>query len=90
MESQQWRYFSLRNENDLQGGYLEVYLQNQGQVVAFNPGPKNVFVEFVLWYREFVHARYPLYLFNSSSWDRLLLMPSTSEPDIIDFTGIMS
>jgi len=68
---------------------LRVALLLNLQVVVFGTGPKKVFLEFILWHRNFVPANYPLFLFNSSSTDSLKLKNDVKEQDIIDFTGII-
>ena len=83
-------YWILTHLEDQVGGGLEVHLQGNQQVVSFNPGTKNIFLEFILWYRHFVSAEFPLYLFNSSSWESLLLTVKTTERDIEKFTGVIS
>ncbi len=46
------------------------------------------FIEFILWHRQMVPAKYVLFLFNSSSWDSLKLLPDTTREEIQEFTGI--
>jgi hypothetical protein len=65
-------------------------LQRNGQYVEFGTGPKRSFLDFILWHRSFVPSQYPLYLFNWSSWDSLLLKPESTGDDIVQFTGIIS
>jgi hypothetical protein len=65
-------------------------LQRNGQYVEFGTGPDRSFVDFILWHRSFVPPQYPLYLFNWSSWDSLLLNPDVTEDEIVQFTGIIS
>jgi hypothetical protein len=65
-------------------------LQENQQIVSFGTGPKQSFVDYILWHRSFVPEHYQLFLFNSSSWDSLILTRNTTEQDIIDFTGIIS
>jgi hypothetical protein len=65
-------------------------LQDNQQIVSFGTGPKKSFVDFILWHRSVVPEEYQLFLFNSSSWDSLILTRTTTEQDIIDFTGIIS
>lgn len=65
-------------------------LQENQQIVSFGTGPKKSFIDFILWHRSVIPEQYPLYLFNSSSWDSLLLTKDTTEQDIVDFTGIIS
>jgi hypothetical protein len=65
-------------------------LQKNQQIVSFGTGPKKSFIDFILWHRSVIPEQYPLYLFNSSSWDSLLLTKDTTEQDIVDFTGIIS
>jgi hypothetical protein len=82
--------WSLTNPKDIDGDDLSIHLQDNYQVIEVHPGPKYVELEFVLWYRKFIAAKYPLYFFHSSSWDRLLLTADTTEQDLIDFTGVIS
>lgn len=65
-------------------------LQHNQQIVNFGTGPKQSFLDFILWHRSVVPEQYPLFLFNSSSWDSIILTSSTTEQDIINFTGIIS
>jgi hypothetical protein len=69
---------------------LSGHLQTNLQIVEFGTGPKKSFVDFILWHRSVIPEQYPLYLFNSSSWDSLLLTNDTSEQDVVDFTGMVS
>jgi hypothetical protein len=61
-ESGSWSWF-LHNEKDIIGGDLWLHLQQNGQIVSFNPAPKHVFLEFILWYvhlfRQVTHFTYP-------------------------------
>jgi hypothetical protein len=66
---------------------IEVYLQSNRQYVSFT-WTGYFFHEFILWYRSFIPEKYPLYLFNSSSWNSLALSNFTKLDDIIEFTGI--
>lgn len=70
-------------------GGLHGYLQENQQIVSFGTGPKQSFIDFILFHRSFVPEDYELFLCNSSSWDRLLLTKATTVQDIIDFTGIV-
>ena len=65
-------------------------LQDNQQIVGFGTGPKKSFIDFILWHRIIIPAQYQLFLFNSSSWDSLILTRDTTEQDIISFTGIIS
>lgn len=68
-------------------GGLQGSLQSNNQIVSFAAGPKQSFIDFVLWHRRFVPEKYPLYLFNSSSWDSLKLTSETTAPDVAEFAG---
>jgi hypothetical protein len=69
---------------------LRGWLQKNQQIVSFGPGPDKSFIDFVLWHRSVIPEQYPLYLFNSSSWDSFFLTKDSTEQDIIEFTGIIS
>ena len=43
--------------------------------------------EFFLWHRSVIPAKYPLFLFRSSSWDSIELTSETVLEDILRFTG---
>ncbi len=64
---------------------VRILLHDDHQVVSFNNHLSPLTLEFILWYREFVPERYPLYFFDSTSWDRLLLTTKTSAADIAAF-----
>ncbi len=89
-ETTWWLMWLLSNKSDPEGNSMRVSLHDDHQVIALSTGPKHILLEFVLWYRGFVPAKYPLYLNHSSSFERLLLTGSTTEEDIIAFTGIVS
>lgn len=69
---------------------LRGWLQKNQQIVSFGKGPTKSFIDFILWHRSIIPEQYPLFLFNSSSWDSLLLTKDTTEQDIVDFTGIIN
>ncbi len=69
---------------------LEGCLQENQQIIEFGTGPKKSFLDFIISHRGFISDEHQLYLFNSSSWDSLELTSSTTEQDIINFTGIIS
>jgi hypothetical protein len=58
------------------------------QVVSFGLAFRETFLPFILWHRSFIAAKYRLYLFNDSSPDFLTIEQTTTEQEIIDFTGI--
>jgi hypothetical protein len=62
-----------------------ILLHQDLQYVSFGHGEN--FLEFILWHRQVVPANYDLYLFNSSSWDSLLLQRDTTRDAIRHFTG---
>ncbi len=76
--------WNLTNENDAEGGDLRVNIHEDNQVIAFYRAPKNVFLEFVLWYRTFIPVNYVLYLVHSSSFNRLILTLDTTAENIIE------
>jgi hypothetical protein len=80
----------LTNPQDAEDVDLEIRLQENYQVIECGNFPKHAILEFVLWYRRFIPATYPLYFFHSSAWDSLVLTTDTTEQAIIDFTGIVS
>lgn len=79
-----WR---LPPESGVSG--LPGQLQNDHQVVSFGTGPKDSFLDFILWHRAFVPSYYQLFLFNSSSWNSLELKMDTTKRDIGSFVGIV-
>lgn len=80
-------YWELPTEAGQPTG-LPGQLFNDHQLVSFAAGPKQSLVDFVLWHRSYVPSHYRLYLFHAEGWERLELTPTTSEQDILDFTGI--
>jgi hypothetical protein len=78
-------YWAL-DEYNLHG--IEIHIQKDLQHVAFERGEIN-FLDFIMWHRAFVSDQYQLYLFNSSSWDSLLILPDTTREQVIQFTGIL-
>lgn len=59
-------------------------LQSNKQIISFSPGNWTTFKDFVLWYRNFIPARYQLYFFNSSSWNSLEITENTTKQEIED------
>lgn len=55
--------------------------------VRFKPKGSN-YIEFILWFREFVSESYTLYLFGDWSWERLTLTNDTTAEDIKQFLGV--
>lgn len=72
----EWRLKKSEGDVGLFGG-----LQRNLQVVWM----RTPYEEFFVWHRSIIPPEYPLYLFNSSSWDRLELTLETTEDDIKDF-----
>ncbi len=68
---------------------LRIKLLPNRQIIAFEPGPKELFLEFILWQRKYVPHIYPLFLYNSSSPDSLELTLNTTEIDVMNFTGLI-
>lgn len=64
-------------------------LANNQQVIWFDTGPDQSFLDFILWYRHYVPVNDALHLVHESQWDSLILTANTSEEDIIKFTGII-
>ncbi len=81
--------FELPLETEGYAG-LRGCLQANLQIVDFETAPRQSFVDFILWHRAYVPARYPLYLFNAASWDSLLLTRQTTEAAVLEFTGIIA
>jgi len=44
-------------------------------------------MDFIPWHRTMVPSRYNLYLFKSSSWDSLELLPNTTQQQLEATTG---
>ena len=70
------------------GGFC-VSLWRNLQVVVFDTGPKEVFLDFVLWHRSFIPTIHRLFLFNLASSDCLELKSNTTAQDLIAFTGLL-
>jgi hypothetical protein len=87
IESPTGTYWILNHDGDPSGEHLEVHLQADQQTIAFKPSPRKILIEFVLWYRAFVPASYPLYLFDDSSPNVLVLSKNTSGHEIIHQVG---
>jgi hypothetical protein len=81
--------FDLPSEAESSMG-LRGCLQANLQVVDFDTAPLQSFIDFILWHRAYVPSRFPLYLFNTASWDSLLLTRQTTEADVIEFTCIVA
>ena len=82
------KYWILYSEDHQRG--IECYLSRvepEGyNYISFSPYGFN-FIEFILWFRRFVSLNHTLYLFNSSSWDRLILTENTTFEEVKNFTG---
>jgi hypothetical protein len=72
--------------DDPTGPGAYVLLHQDRQTVSFSLG-KN-FLEFIIWHRDIIEYDHDLYLFNSSSWDSLLLTKNTTHEDVRQFTGM--
>jgi hypothetical protein len=59
------------------------------QVVIFGSGPKESFLDFILWRRNFVSSECDLYLFGSYYDTALLLRTDCSTKELVDYTGIV-
>jgi hypothetical protein len=59
------------------------------QGVSFSGTYKDLFVNFILWYRAYIPASYRLYYFNSSEEQSTEIKPDATEDDIIKITGII-
>jgi hypothetical protein len=68
---------------------LQGQLSANGQIVTFGSGPKESFLDFILWHRSFVPTESNLYLFSSISNQALLMESGISSEEIINFTGIV-
>jgi|GEM_PF-6486850 len=71
-------------------GYIvfDGHIQNDLQTLVLNPGPKQIFVDFVLWYRAYIASNQRLFLYHSSSSDYIEITPQTNEADIVAFTHL--
>ncbi len=78
-------YWTL-DEYNLYG--VEVQLHKDLQYVSFSSGGVN-FADFILWHRDYVTHEHILYLFNSSSWESLILDADTDRKEVIEFCGLM-
>src|SRR5260370_38882813 len=63
-------------------GRLRGHLHRNLQVVEFGTGPKEIFLDFILWHRTCVADHSSLFLFNSSAWDSLVLTLQTTKLDL--------
>jgi hypothetical protein len=79
--------FDLNNENEEGVGIWVSTVEGDYETAYIKPQGVNLY-KFVLWYREFVPEKYPLY-FNcfSHSFDGLELTSSTTIDDIKAFLG---
>ena len=68
---------------------LQGRLSVSRQIVVIGTGPKESFLDFILWYRSFVSSEDDLYLFGSGYEDALHLKPNTTEQDVVDYSGIV-
>jgi hypothetical protein len=66
------------------GSGLRILLHSDKQYVSF--GLSQNFTDFIVWHREVIPDKYPLFLHNSSSWDSLELLPGISREKIQEFT----
>lgn len=80
--SEEWSW-SL---DDPIGPGASILLHSDRQIVSFSLGTN--FLDFILWHRGFVPAEHDLFLFNSSSWDSLLLTQNTTREEVRQFTGL--
>lgn len=60
-------------------------LQSNNQIVTFGPGNWTIYKDFILWYRQQVPENYPLYFFNSTSLESLIITSTTTPVDIERF-----
>jgi hypothetical protein len=74
-----WWTLDTKDELGPEGG-----LQSDQQHVSFKYG-KNTFIDFILWHRGFVSANYQLYLFNSSSVPKHLILTPKSTVQHIEY-----
>jgi hypothetical protein len=69
-------------------GFSGQLLDNQS-VVSFDSGPKEIFLEFILWHISTNLAGCRLFLFSSTGFDYMELTKSTAASDIEVFTGFI-
>jgi len=79
--------FSMYKISNDDGTTLRVNLYQGNQIISLDNTPTPPFFDFVLAYRAFVSAQYPLFFFNSSSWDSLQLTSKTTKQDLRKFMG---
>ena len=79
--SEKWNWWL----DDPTGPGASVLLHPDRQIVSFSLGEN--FLDFILWHRGFVPEDHDLFLFNSSSWDSLLLTKNTTHDEVRLFTG---
>ena len=60
-------------------------IQSDHETLTISTGISHDLAEFILWYRRFIPREYNLYLFGSSSFERIELTQETSAESILTF-----
>jgi hypothetical protein len=66
---------------------LRILLHPDMQYVSFDLAQN--FTDFIVWHREVIPDKYPLFLHNSSSWDSLKLFLGIGREKIQEFTTFL-
>jgi len=62
---------------------LTGHIQDDLQTLVLNPGPKQIFIDFVLWYRAYIASNQRLFLYHSSfGSDYAEITTQTTQADI--------
>jgi hypothetical protein len=70
-------------------GYILLtgHIQSDLQTLVLSPGPKQIFVDFILWYRAYITSNQRLFLYHSSFGSHYVeITPQTPEVDMALFT----
>ncbi len=78
-------YWNLLPTDSIRG--LDGRFQKDQQTLTIQGGIDHDLIKFIMWYRQFIPAQYKLYLFDSSSFERLELTPEIVEDQIRKFTS---
>jgi len=75
-----WSLLPADNANGLNGSLFSDY-----ETLTIETGVEHDLVEFILWYRQFIPYEHNLYLFRSSSFERLELILNSSDVEVRKF-----
>lgn len=68
-------------------GVSGAFIGSNNQILVLQPNER--FDEFVMWYRAYIPAKYPLHLFAEGEWNSLQITTETTEKDVASFSGTL-